>query len=287
MSGTLWLCGTPIGNLGDMTPRAAEVLAAADIIAAEDTRRTLALLNHFGVKKPLVSYHEHNRRERGAEILAMLQSGKNVALVTDAGMPAISDPGEELVRLCRENGVSVGVAPGPTAFAAALALSGLNSRRFAFEGFLPRQKRGRKAVLEDLKAEKRTIILYEAPHHLRQTLADLYSALGEREIALAREITKLHEETLTGALSYFLDYFAEREPKGEYVIVINAADKPAAPKAAGDHGIIAEIEAYTCEGYSRKDAMKLAAKARGVSKSEVYALYLKERQGADCGLDPQ
>lgn len=290
MSGALWLVATPIGNLGDMTPRALEALSNADVIAAEDTRRTLKLLNHFQIKKPLVSYREHNKRECGPRILAMLKDGRNVALVTDAGMPSISDPGEDLVRLCHENGVSVTVMPGPSAFAAALALSGMSSRRFAFEGFLPRGKRERRAVLDGLKAEGRTVILYEAPHHLCGTLADLFEALGERRLSLVREITKLHEETAAGTLSGFLDYYKTHEARGEYVMVIEGAgggsgvEPENADESADENsdesvikaGVTEEIEARIRAGLSKKEAMKCAAKARGVPKREVYARYLKE-----------
>lgn len=227
MSGTLYLVGTPIGNLGDLSPRAAETLAAADFIAAEDTRVTLKILNHLGLKKPLVSYYEHNRAESGPRILARLLGGESCALVTDAGMPAISDPGEDLVRLCHENGVKVAAVPGPSAVVTALALSGLPTGRFTFEGFLSTANRNRREHLESLRGETRTMVFYEAPHKLLATLNDLRDAFGgERRLSVARELTKLHEETSVTTLADAAAYYAGHPPKGEFVLVVEGAPLP-------------------------------------------------------------
>ena len=220
MGGMLYVVGTPIGNLGDLSPRAVETLRQADFIAAEDTRVSLKLLNRFEIKKPLVSYYEHNLRERGEYILSRLLAGETCAVVTDAGMPCISDPGEDLVRLCAEQGVPVAVVPGPSAAVSALALSGLSTSRFAFEGFLSTNKRNRLAHLEEIRSDRHTLIFYEAPHKLVSTLSDLLQALGNRRIALARELTKVHEEVIRTDLSGALAHFEQNTPKGEFVLII-------------------------------------------------------------------
>ena len=217
MAGTLYLVATPIGNLGDFSPRAREILDRADFIAAEDTRVSVKLLNHFAIKKPLVSYHEHNRAAAGQAILARLLAGESCALVTDAGTPAISDPGEDLVRLCGENGVTVEAIPGCCAAVCALAVSGLSTRRFTFEGFLPANKKERRTALLKLQGEERTMVFHEAPHKLRATLSDMAEILGDRPVALCRELTKLHEETVRTTLAGAVALYGEREPRGEYV----------------------------------------------------------------------
>ena len=279
--GVLYLVATPIGNLSDLSERAKKVLSAVDFIAAEDTRNAGKLLTLFGIKKPYVSYFEHNKRERGAEILARLLDGASCALVTDAGMPAISDPGEDLVRLCAENGVRVTVIPGACAAVSALALSGLPTGRFAFEGFLPRQKGERQARLAAIENEDRTLILYEAPHHLVGTLSELLSALGDRGIALCRELTKLNEEILRMRLSDAVAYYEKEAPRGEYVLVIEGntapkqADSEKAPLIAGTPR--AHIDYYMAQGHSRMDAIKAAAKDRGVPKSVLYAEVTSEK----------
>ena len=232
MSGTLTLVGTPIGNLSDFSPRAVEALSACDFIAAEDTRVTLRLLNHFGVKKPLVSYYEQNKRQRGEQICARLLAGENGVLVSDAGMPAISDPGEDLVALCAARGVPVTVVPGPTAMATALAISGLPTGRFTFEGFLSMNKRSRREHLQQLRQEPRTMVFYEAPHKLPATLQDLLDTLGDRRLALVRELTKLHEQTLRMTLDEAVAYFDANAPRGEFVLVV--AGRPKAGKARRD-----------------------------------------------------
>ena len=234
MSGTLYLVATPIGNLGDFSPRALETLEAADFIAAEDTRVSLKLLNHFGVKKPLVSYHQHNQASAGQTILSRLLAGESCALVTDAGTPAVSDPGEDLVRLCAQNGVAVQAIPGCCALVSALAVSGLPTGRFAFEGFLPVNKKERRARLQPLRTEERTMIFYEAPHKLVNTLEDLLEALGDRPAALCRELTKLHEETVRTTLSQALAHYRESAPRGEFVLVVAGAEP--AGEAGGPHG---------------------------------------------------
>lgn len=268
MSGMLYLVGTPIGNLGDFSPRAAEVLAAVDFIAAEDTRVSLKLLSHLGIKKPLVSYYEHNRRRSGPEIVARLLGGESCALVTDAGMPAISDPGEELVRLCAESGVTVVAVPGPSAVVTALALSGLPTGRFCFEGFLSTAKKSRREHLEAVRGETRTMVFYEAPHKLRDTLADMLAAWGDREIALCRELTKLHEEVIRTTLSQAAAYYAETAPRGEFVLVIRGA-APAARSVSLEEALeqVAELQAG---GMSRKDAARQVAEATGLSRKAIY-----------------
>ena len=276
MPGTLYIVGTPIGNLGDLSPRAVETLASVDFIAAEDTRVTLKLLNHFAIKKPLTSYFEHNRREKGEQILARLQSGESCALVTDAGMPAISDPGEDLVKLCHENGVSVAVVPGPTAFASALALSGMPAGRFTFEGFLSMNRQSRRAHLQSLENEPRTMLFYEAPHKLKATLADLKDTFGgEREIALVRELTKIHEQVLHLTLDEACAYYEATQPKGEFVLIV--AGKPQTDQ---DAWTLSQAQAlakqYVADGISPSAAAKQAAQESGLKKADIYKALLTE-----------
>lgn len=269
MSGKLILVGTPIGNLEDLSPRGIEALSECDFIAAEDTRVTLKLLNHFGIKKPMVSYFEHNRRERGEMIVGRILAGENCALVTDAGMPAISDPGEDLVALCHASGITVTAAPGPAAFVTALALSGMPAGRFTFEGFLSVNKKSRKDHLDSIRNERRTMIFYEAPHKLPNTLADMAEALGDRRIALVREITKIHEEVIITTLFAAREKYRDGGAKGEFVLVIDGAPEP-------------EKESYTLEeaaemaaarvkaGASAASAAKDTAKLTGLKKGDIY-----------------
>lgn len=275
MNGTLYLCATPIGNLGDVSARCLEILNSVDLIAAEDTRRTLQLLNHFGISKPLTSYHEHNKREKGEYIINLLKQGKSVAQVSDAGTPAISDPGEDLVKLCIENDITVTSVPGPVAGINALILSGLSTARYAFEGFLSVNKRHRKEHLACVKNDTRTLIFYEAPHKLRTTLSDMREAFGaDRKIALARELTKVHEEILRFTLDEAVKYYEETTPRGEYVIVIEGAKEPETETQWWEGLSIAEhIEKYISDGMSSKEAIKQTASDRGLPKREVYNEY--------------
>ena len=277
MSGTLYLVATPIGNLGDFSPRAAETLAAVDFIAAEDTRVSVKLLNHFQIKKPLVSYHEHNHVTAGQAILQRLLAGESCALVTDAGTPAISDPGEDLVRLCAENGVEVLSIPGCCAAVNALAVSGLPTGRFTFEGFLTVNKKSRRERLESLKGEERTMIFHEAPHKLRTTLADLRDAFGpDRKIALCRELTKLHEETCRTTLGEAADAYRDREPKGEYVLVV-AGCPPRETAAVTVEEAVEQVLRLVDQGARLKDAAREVAEHTGLSKNELYAAALDRR----------
>ena len=270
MSGTLYLVPTPIGNLGDISRRCAETLASADFIAAEDTRVSLKLLNHLEIKKPLVSYHEHNKKESGPRILERLLAGENCALVTDAGCPAISDPGEDLVRLCAQAGVPVCAIPGPCAAITALSVSALATGRFAFEGFLPAQKKERRARLNRLKAEERTMIFYEAPHRLRETLGERLEAFGpERPISLCRELTKLHEEILRLTLGEAVARYTENEPRGEYVLVVAGAEQRA--EAVSLEQAAAMVRDLTDSGVRTKDAVRQVAEETGVAKNALYA----------------
>ena len=272
MTGILYLVPTPIGNLGDVSRRCAETLEAADFIAAEDTRVSLKLLNHLGIKKPLVSYHEHNKKESGPRILERLLAGERCALVTDAGCPAISDPGEDLVRLCAEAGVPVCALPGPCAAVTALSVSALPTGRFAFEGFLPPQKKERRARLEALKTEERTMIFYEAPHHLRATLGELLAAFGpERPVSLCRELTKLHEEVLRTTLGEAAACYEANEPRGEYVLVLGGA-APRQTEALSPEQAAELARALIAQGVRTKDAVKQIAEETGVSKNTLYAL---------------
>ncbi len=279
-SGTLYLVATPIGNLEDMSFRAVRILNEVDYIAAEDTRHTIKLLNHFEISKKMVSYHEHNRMEKGPEIIVDLQSGKDVALVTDAGTPGISDPGEDLVRLCHEHGVAVTSIPGPAALINALILSGKNTRRFAFEGFLSMNKKERRQRLEVLSGETRTFILYEAPHKLKNTLNDLAKAFGEeRAITLTRELTKRYEEIQNMTIGEAIAYYKENDPRGEYALVIEGVSEDAVKEnekvlfealSLEDH-----MDHYLKQGHSKKEAVKLIAKDRDKPKREIYDYFNK------------
>ena len=275
MAGILYLVATPIGNLGDFTPRAVETLENADFIAAEDTRVSMKLLNHFGVKKPLISYHEHNHVTAGQSVLNRLLAGESCALMTDAGTPAISDPGEDLVRLCAENGVEVRAIPGCCAAVNALAVSGLPTGRFTFEGFLTVNKKSRREHLNSLKGETRTMIFHEAPHKLRTTLNDLTETFGpDRRISLCRELTKLHEEVLRFTLAEAVSYYEENAPKGEYVLVVaGAAPKTGAVVTLEDS--VAQVLALKEQGMRLKDAAKEVAEHTGLSKNELYAAALE------------
>ena len=269
MAGILYLVATPIGNLGDFSPRAVETLAQADFIAAEDTRVSVKLLNHFDIKKPLVSYHEHNRAAAGQAILTRLLSGETCALVTDAGTPAISDPGQELVTLCAENGVTVQAIPGCCAAVAALAVSGLDTRRFTFEGFLPSGRKERRAALEELTGETRTMVFHEAPHRLRQTLADMAELLGNRPAALCRELTKLHEDTVRTTLAQAAAYYAANEPRGEYVLVVAGREKRTAPALTLEEGV-ARVLALRDGGMKLKDAVRRVADDTALPRNALY-----------------
>jgi len=274
MSGTLFLCATPIGNLGDMTPRVVETLRNVDVIAAEDTRNSIKLLNHFDIHTPMTSYHEYNKVEKAKQLVGQLLVGQDIALITDAGTPAISDPGEVLVRLCQESGVPVTSLPGAAACITALTLSGLSTRRFCFEGFLPSDKREKKVVLQELAVESRTMILYEAPHHLVRTLEELLELLGERKLTLCRELTKKFETVMPTTLEAALEYYKAEEPRGEYVLVIEGKsheEKRREEIAAWTDMTIEEHMAYyEGQGMDSKTAMKQVAKDRGVGKREIY-----------------
>lgn len=267
--GRLTLVGTPIGNLSDFSPRALEALRACDFIAAEDTRVTLKLLNHFEISRPLISYFEHNKRERGEVICARLLAGENGVLVTDAGMPAISDPGEELVAQCHEKGIPVGVVPGPTAMATALAVAGLPTGRFCFEGFLSVNKRSRREHLDSLRGETRTMVFYEAPHKLASTLADMAAALGDRPVALVRELTKVHEEVIRTTLCAAAERFREEAPRGEFVLVVGGA-APEQAQALSPEQAESLAREYMAAGMSASEAAKTAAADTGVKKGDIY-----------------
>ncbi len=275
MSGTLYLVATPIGNLGDFSPRAVETLQSVDFIAAEDTRVSVKLLNHFEIKKPLVSYHAHNHVSAGQAILERLLGGESCALVTDAGTPAISDPGEELVRLCAQHDVEVLSIPGCCAAVNALAVSGLPTGRFTFEGFLTVNRKSRREHLESLKTEERTMIFHEAPHKLRTTLADLRDTFGpDRQIALCRELTKLHEQTRRCTLAEAVDYYAENEPKGEFVLVVAGAEKQEETTLSLAEAVDLVLE-RKAQGMRLKDAVRDVAADTGLSKNELYAAALE------------
>ncbi len=277
--GTLYLCATPIGNLGDISTRCLEVLEGVDLIAAEDTRRTLQLLNHFGISKALTSYHEHNKKAKGEYIVSLLLEGKNVAQVSDAGTPAISDPGEDLVKLCIENDITVTSVPGPVAGITALILSGLPARRYAFEGFLSTNKRNRQEHLMSVKNDTHTLIFYEAPHKLLTTLKDMKDAFGgTRKIALARELTKLHEEIIRTDIDGAIAHYEEKSPRGEYVLVIEgASETEVSEECFWETLTVAEhVDKYIDEGMTQKDAIKQVAVDRGVPKREIYNEYHKE-----------
>lgn len=275
MAGTLYLCATPIGNLQDMTPRVVDTLRAVDVIAAEDTRNSIKLLNHFQIHTPMTSYHEYNKVEKAGQLLGKLLEGQDVALITDAGTPAISDPGEVLVRMCHESHVPVTSLPGACACITALTLSGLPARRFCFEGFLPGDKKEKRAVLEQLASERRTIILYEAPHHLVRTLEELYASLGDRRITLCRELTKKFETVTPTTLAQATAYYKREEPRGEYVLVIEGKSEEELRReeiASWEEMDIREHMAYYGrQGMDEKAAMKQVARDRGVGKREIYA----------------
>lgn len=275
MSGKLYVVGTPIGNLGDISPRALETLEQVDFIAAEDTRVTLKLLNHFEIKKPLISYFEHNRREKGEVIVGRILAGESCAIVTDAGMPAVSDPGEDLVALCHERGVTVNVVPGPSAFVAAIALSGMEVGRFTFEGFLSMNKVSRKQHLQEIEHEKRTMVFYEAPHKLANTLDDLYKALGDRKIAIVREITKIHEEVIKTTLAEASVRYREEKLKGEIVLVIEGEKFCESEEYTLEDAIIL-AKKYMNEGMSSSMASKQAAKESGIKKGDIYKALMEE-----------
>lgn len=276
--GKLYLCATPIGNLEDITLRVLRTLEESDLIAAEDTRNSIKLLNHFGIKTPMTSYHEYNKIEKAHELVGKMKSGQNVALITDAGTPGISDPGEELVRICYESGIEVTSLPGACACITALTLSGLSTRRFAFEAFLPREKKEHAAILSALETETRTIILYEAPHHLLKTLEELHAALGNRRLTLCRELTKRFETAFTTTIADAISYYEQQEPKGEFVLVIQGKSMKDLQEEKQrqwlEIPLTEHMEHYESQGIPRKEAMKLVAKDRGISKREVYAMLL-------------
>lgn len=273
LKGTLYLCATPIGNLGDVSSRFLETFKFVDIIAAEDTRQTIKLLNYFDIQKPLTSYHEHNKASKGEYLIGLMEEGKNVALVSDAGTPAISDPGEDLVRLCIEHDITVTTIPGPVALINALILSGLPTRRFAFEGFLSVNKRHRNEHLKSVKDDTHTLIFYEAPHKLKYTLRDMLDIFGDRKIALVRELTKLHEEVKRTTLAEAVEYYETEKPRGEYVIVINGAEHGEKKAFWQDMSVTEHVDYYVEKGNAPKDAVKLAATDRQVPKREVYNEY--------------
>ena len=271
MPGKLYVVGTPIGNLGDMSARGLETLREVALIAAEDTRVSLKLLRHFGIETPLISYHEHNKRERGTQLIARMAEGDNCAIITDAGMPCISDPGEDLVCMCAEAGIEIVTVPGPSAAISALAISGLPTGRFAFEGFLSVRKTSRFSHLEQVKDDRRTLIFYEAPHKLIATLTDMLATWGDRKIALAREITKLHEEVIRTTLSAALRYYSEKAPRGEYVVIIEGAAEPPAEEAPPLDVAIEMAKNLVATGERTSQAAKLIAKQTGHPRSEIYA----------------
>ncbi len=279
MAGKLYLCATPIGNLDDITFRVLNTLKEVDLIAAEDTRHSIKLLNHFEIKTPMTSYHEYNKVEKAKYLVKLLQEGQNIALVTDAGTPAISDPGEELVRQCYEAGVEVTSLPGPAACITALTLSGLSTRRFCFEAFLPTEKKERQQILESLANETRTIIMYEAPHHLVKLLEELSEVLGDRKMTLCRELTKRYEEAKQTTVCAALEYYRVNEPKGEMVLVIEGKAfseiKKEQEASWQEMSLEDHMAHYEDQGIDRKEAMKLVAKDRGISKRDVYQALLK------------
>ena len=278
MPGTLYLCATPIGNLEDMTFRCIRILKEVDLIAAEDTRNSIKLLNHFEIKTPMTSDHEYNKLEKGHKLVEHLLNGEDIALITDAGTPGISDPGEELVKMCQEAGIVVTAIPGAAACITALTISGLSTRRFAFEAFLPADKKERQAVLDELKEETRTIVLYEAPHRLLKTLQLLYDTIGNRKISICRELTKKHETVFAATMEEALAYYNNHEPKGECVMVIEGKSRDeirAEEQAHWEEMTIEEhMEYYESQGIDRKEAMKRVAKDRGIGKRDVYKALL-------------
>ena len=282
MAGILYLCATPIGNLEDMTFRAVRILREADLIAAEDTRNSIKLLNHFEIRTPMTSYHEYNKIEKGKKLTALLLEGKNIALITDAGTPGISDPGEELVKMCHEAGVTVTAVPGAAACVTALTISGLPTRRFAFEAFLPSDKKERREVLEELKDETRTIVIYEAPHRLVRTLEELLETLGDRQVSVCRELTKKHETVCQATLEEACAYYRAHEPRGECVLVIRGRSREELRRESQrkweELSLEEHMRYYTDQGADRKEAMKRVAKDRGISKREVYQALLRTEE---------
>lgn len=278
MSGTLYLCATPIGNLEDITFRVLRTLKEVDLIAAEDTRNSIKLLNHFEIKTPMTSYHEFNKIEKAYKLVDLMREGKNIALITDAGTPGISDPGEDIVRICYEEGIPVTSLPGPVACVTALTMSGQETRRFAFEAFLPRDKKERAKILEDLKSETRTIVMYEAPHRLVRTLEELRETLGNRELTICKELTKKHEKKHKTTIEDALRLYEEQEPRGEYVLVIKGKSHEQIQEEARasweEMSIEDHMEYYLSQGIDKKEAMKLVAKDRGVSKRDIYQALL-------------
>lgn len=278
MAGILYLCATPIGNLEDMTYRCVRILKEVDLIAAEDTRNSIKLLNHFEIDTPMTSYHEFNKIEKAHTLLAALKDGKNIAVITDAGTPGISDPGEELVAMCYEEDIEVNAVPGAAACITAVTSSGQACRRFSFEAFLPKDKKERARVLAEMQQETRTMIVYEAPHHLRATLQELHQALGDRSITLCRELTKRYEEKKKMTLAQAVDYYRENDPRGEYVLVIAGKSKEEVMQEEQsrweDLSIEEHMQIYLDQDYSKKDAMKAVAKDRGVSKRDIYQALL-------------
>lgn len=278
--GTLYLVATPIGNLQDITFRAVNTLKEVDLIAAEDTRQSVKLLNHFEIKKPLVSYYEHNKIAKGNYLIQQLTEGKNIALVSDAGSPGISDPGEDLVKLAIENDINVTMIPGPVAAVTGLVISGLPAGRFVFEGFLPMNKRTRQERLKELEDETRTIVFYEAPHKLTYTLKDIFTAWGDRKIALARELTKRYEEVIRCSLSEAIEKYREEAPKGEFVLIVNGQDEAALIEKERDRfsdiSIEDHVQMYVDSGLAKKDAIKKVAEERGIVKRDVYNSVMKK-----------
>ncbi|MBD5137240.1 MAG: 16S rRNA (cytidine(1402)-2'-O)-methyltransferase [Lachnospiraceae bacterium] len=285
MEGRLYLCATPIGNLEDITLRVLRTLKEVDLIGAEDTRNSIKLLNHFDIKTPMTSYHEYNKIEKAVYLVKVIKEGKNVALITDAGTPGISDPGEELVRQCIESGIEVTSLPGAAACVTALTMSGMPTRRFAFEAFLPADKKERQKVLEELKEESRTIIIYEAPHHLIGTLNELMEVLGDRNISLCKELTKKHESVIRMTIGELIEKFENEKPRGEYVLVIDGKSMEQKEQEKREEWLKVPIEEhlrkYISEGESEKEAMKLVAKDRGISKRDVYQYCIK-RKNENC-----
>lgn len=270
-TGTLYICPTPIGNLEDITYRTIRILNEVDLIAAEDTRHTLKLLNHFEIKKPLISYHEHNKMGKGPVLIDKLNQGQSIALVSDAGMPGISDPGEDIIKLAIEEGIDVVGLPGPSASILALVISGLPTKRFVFEGFLPAKKKDKEAKWVELQSETRTIIMYESPHHLKKYLKELENHLGNRKIALCRELTKTYEEIFRGTVETAIAYYEEHDPRGEYVIIIEGGQVQAAQEMDFEERTIPEwVTYFMAEGLDKKEAVKKTAKQLGLSKNKVY-----------------
>jgi 16S rRNA (cytidine1402-2'-O)-methyltransferase len=282
MAGQLFLCATPIGNLEDITARVVRTLQEVDLIAAEDTRNSIKLLNHFQIKTPMTSYHEYNKIDKGHYLIEQMRQGKNIALITDAGTPAISDPGEILVQMCQEEGIVATSLPGAAACITALTLSGLSTRRFCFEGFLPSDKKEKREILQDLVEESRTMILYEAPHHLKKTLDELYQTLGNRKITLCRELTKKFETILPTTLEEAILKYQTEDPRGEYVLVLEgkslADRKKEIMEAWQELTIVEHMKQYELQDIDQKEAMKIVAKERGITKREVYQHLLEQKE---------